>query len=91
MTKLKSKLFFNVEDPVQWKWLGRFINGVVKEIYFEPVVRTIKTKKIKRNGSAENPAYLVQSEAENMALKLHSELQPRDAAIKSPSRPKIFS
>jgi hypothetical protein len=74
MKKPKSSAFFNVDEAVQWKWLGCYIDGVVKEVYFEPVEKTIKTKKIKRNGSSINPAYLVQSEAGNFALKLHSEL-----------------
>ncbi len=64
-------------EDVQWKWLGRFIEGQVKEVYFEPTVQVIKSKSIKRNGSKENPAYLVQSKAGNIALKLHSELQPK--------------
>lgn len=60
---------------VQWKWLGRTITGRVEEIYFEPVVREIKGKRIKRNGSLTKPAYLVRSEADNLALKLETELQ----------------
>lgn len=62
---------------VEWKWLGSVIDGVVEEIFFEPVVREIKGKRIKRNGSATVPAYLVRSEAGNIALKLQTELAPR--------------
>lgn len=61
---------------VEWKWLGRPIVGIVEEIFKEPVVRTIKGKRIKRNGSPEKPAYLVKSEAGNLALKLETELAP---------------
>lgn len=59
---------------MEWKWLGRIITGTVEEVFQQPVVRVIKGKRIKRNGSAEKPAYLVRSEANNIALKLETEL-----------------
>jgi hypothetical protein len=81
-----------VDQPVFWMWLGRPIEGFVLEIYFEPTVREIKGKKIKRNGSPENPAYLVKSKAGNEALKLHSELKGQEALIKQTRpTPKMFS
>jgi hypothetical protein len=80
--------------PVFWKWLGKNIYGQVVEAHLEPVTREIKGKNIKRNGSAENPAYLVQSEAGNFALKLHSELQAGSAKSRekeSTKKPRMFS
>ena len=71
---------FKKNAPVQWKWMGGWVEGLVKEIYFEPVVKLIKGKSIKRNGSKEKPAYLVESIAGNLALKLHSELEVRERA-----------
>lgn len=68
---------FKLNQKVQWKWAGGIVDGVVKEIYHESVSRLIKGKMIKRNGSPEKPAYLVQSEAGNLALKLQTELSPR--------------
>jgi hypothetical protein len=65
-------------QKVQWKWLGGIVGGVVEEVYKEPVVQVIKEKRIKRNGSPEVPAYLVRSNAGNLALKLQTELQERD-------------
>lgn len=73
MAKVKP---FRLNQKVSWKWLGGSVEGKVREIYFEPVVKVLKGKAIKRNGSKEKPAYLVQSEAGNFALKLHSELLP---------------
>lgn len=70
---------FKKSSKVQWKWLGGTVDGVVEEIFFEPVTKEIKGKKIKRNGSPEKPAYLVKSEAGNLALKLESELAPRSS------------
>ena len=54
--------------------MGRVISGVVKEVHLNPIVKGIKGKMIKRNGSSENPAYLVKSDAGNFALKLQTEL-----------------
>jgi hypothetical protein len=65
---------FRIGARVQWKWLGGLVNGKIKKIYLKPVIRVIKNKSIKRNGSPEKPAYLVQSEAGNYALKLQTEL-----------------
>ena len=65
---------FRSGSKVQWQWLGRPILGKVEEVYTCPVVREIKGKQIKRNGSLSKPAYLVKSEAGNLALKLETEL-----------------
>jgi hypothetical protein len=54
--------------------MGREIHGVIEEIYTGPIIKEIKGKSIKRNGSLQKPAYLVRSEAGNLALKLHTEL-----------------
>lgn len=82
---------YQINDPVEWKWMGRSIKGVVKEIFFEPVTKTIKGKPITRKGSPEKPAYLVESEAGNEALKLESELQaPKSENTPRWPRPKMF-
>ena len=66
---------FKVGSKIQWRWLGRTIAGEVVEVHPRPVTKVIKEKKIKRNGSPEKPAYLVKSEAGNLALKLETELE----------------
>lgn len=81
---------FAVGAAVQWKWLGRAILGTIQEVYLEPITKTIKGKAIKRNGSAENPAYVVESESGNLALKLHTELELRTENKSKASRPKMF-
>lgn len=70
---------FKKGSKVEWKWLGRPIQGTVQKSFTEPVVKVIRGKRIKRNGSKEKPAYLVKSSAGNLALKLESELiaQPK--------------
>jgi len=83
---------FKKGSKVKWKWLGRFIEGVVKQSFTKPVAKVIKGKSIKRNGSLKKPAYLVESEAGNLALKLESELQSssEESKVKSAARPSIF-
>lgn len=69
------KKVFTKGDKIQWNWMGHAVKGVVKQIYFKPVVKTFRGTEFKRNGTKENPAYLVQSEAGSEVLKLHSELK----------------
>lgn len=82
---------FKVGAKVQWKWLGRPIRGVVKEVFIERVTRVIKGKQIVRKGTQLNPAYLVVSEAGNEALKLQSELAKPEPIKTSKLVPKMFS
>lgn len=64
-------------DLVEWRWYSYLIEGRVEEVFFERTIRKIKGTEITRNGSEQNPAYLVRSDAGNLALKLGSELKPR--------------
>ncbi len=70
---------FKVGAKVQWKWLGGTVEGVVEEVFTKKTVKTIKGKTITRNGTPEKPAYLVKSEAGNLALKLETELSSRSS------------
>lgn len=79
---------FKKNDKVQWNYLGRAVLGTVEEVYKESVTKTIKGKKITRHGSADKPAYLVKSEAGNIALKLESEIKKITKA--KTSAPKMF-
>ncbi len=78
---------FKIGAKIEWKWLGSVIDGVVEEVFLAPVVKEIKGKKIKRNGSPEKPAYLVRSEAGNIALKLETELAARSKIFKADETP----
>ena len=72
-----------IGSKVYWKWMGGEIDGNVQGVFTAPVVREIKGKNIKRNGSPEKPAYLVKSEAGNLALKLETEIFARERTSKS--------
>jgi len=59
---------------VRWNWGGNQAHGKVVERFDRRVQRTIKGEKIVRNGSRENPAYLVEQADGGRVLKLESEL-----------------
>ena len=73
-----SNKAYPVGKKIKWKWAGSTIKGKVEEVCMGPLEREIKGKKIKRNGTVEKPAYVVRSEAGNIALKLHTELLSLD-------------
>jgi len=72
---MEKTVAYKIGDHVSWKWAGGVVKGQVEEVHFAPIERVIKQSKIKRNGSVEKPAYVVKSEAGNIALKLHTELE----------------
>ncbi|MBS1972457.1 MAG: DUF2945 domain-containing protein [Bdellovibrionales bacterium] len=73
---------FKQKSKVEWLWLGKPVSGTVEEVYTESVTKEIKGKKITRHGTLEKPAYLVRSEAGNLALKLATELRSPKATKK---------
>jgi hypothetical protein len=89
---LKNNQNYKIGQKIFWKWLGREIHGQITSIHMKPISKVIKNKTIKRNGSAENPAYIVESEAGNLALKLHSELFVATTTLTKSKRksPKMF-
>lgn len=61
-------------SPVSWDWGNGTAEGKVKEIYREKVTKEIKDSEITRNGTQDNPAYLIEQEDKTEVLKLRSEL-----------------
>lgn len=61
-------------DKVNWKWGKGTAQGTVEEKFERRVERTIKGSKIVKNGSKENPAYLIVQEDGDKVLKEGSEL-----------------
>ena len=66
---------YNKNDKVGWNWGSGEASGKIKEVFERDVERTIKGSKIKRKGSKENPAYLIEQEDGSEVLKSHSELK----------------
>jgi len=68
---------FRTGETVHWHWGQGTATGKIAERFDRRVQRTIKGSKIVKNGTADNPAYLVEQEDGATALKRGSELSRR--------------
>ena len=59
---------------VQWSWGNGSGTGKVAERFERHVKRTLQGSEIVRNGSEDDPAYLIEQEDGHKVLKLGSEL-----------------
>ncbi|WP_300641255.1 DUF2945 domain-containing protein [Nocardioides sp.] len=66
-------------SKVTWKWGGSTAEGKVAEIHREKVTRQIKGEKITRDGSKDDPAYLIEQEDGGKVLKLKSEVEAKSS------------
>ena len=62
-------------SDVSWKWGSSTASGTVTEVHEEKVTRQSKGESITRDGSEDNPAYVIEQEDGTTVLKLKSELQ----------------
>lgn len=62
-------------DSVAWQWGNGLAEGMIKSVHMEPKTITSKGKSIKRNGSEDNPALVIEHRSGNDVLKLASEVQ----------------
>ena len=60
---------------VQWSWSGSTASGTVVEIHRERVTRTLGGSEITRNGSDDDPAYVIEQDDGARVLKLRSEVE----------------
>ena len=60
---------------VTWKWGSSTASGKVTEIHRSKVTRTSKGSEITRDGSEDNPAYVIEQEDGTTVLKLRSEVE----------------
>lgn len=65
---------YTIGEAVEWKWGSGIARGTIKEVFSEKVSRTIKGSEITKNGTQENPVYLIEQHDGDKVLKLHSEL-----------------
>ena len=59
---------------VSWSWGRGTGTGKVVEVHTEKVTRTLGGSEITRNGSDDDPAYLIEQEDGTQVLKLRSEV-----------------
>ncbi len=60
---------------VWWKWGSGRAKGTVTEVHHDKVTRTVDGSEITRNGSKDNPAYVIEQEDGTTVLKLSSEVE----------------
>jgi hypothetical protein len=60
---------------VTWKWGRSTASGKVQEVHHEKVTRQTKGESVTRNGSAEDPAYVIEQDDGTVVLKLRSEVE----------------
>ncbi|MFS0736504.1 DUF2945 domain-containing protein [Sphingomonas sp. 1P06PA] len=65
---------FRKGQSVSWKFGSGTAHGKVAERFDRRVQRTIKGSKIVKNGTTDNPAYLIEQDDGGRALKRGSEL-----------------
>mgnify|MGYP001059934518 CR=1 FL=1 len=65
---------FSKGDDVSWEWGQGTASGTIVDIYYESITRTLQGTEVTRNGTEDNPAYLIEQEDGDKVLKLQSEL-----------------
>ena len=61
-------------STVSWRWGHGTAEGRVTEIHRDKVTRTTKGESVTRNGSEDDPAYVIEQDDGTVVLKLRSEL-----------------
>ncbi|QZD87364.1 DUF2945 domain-containing protein [Qipengyuania psychrotolerans] len=75
---MSSSNSFQTNQYVKWDWGNGTGKGQIKERFEREVTRTLKGSKVTRDGSEDNPAYLIKQEDGDEVLKLGSELEAQD-------------
>lgn len=65
---------YRTGQTVHWHWGSGTAEGKITDRFERKVQRTIKGSRIVRNGSKDDPAYLIEQEGGARVLKLGSEL-----------------
>lgn len=66
---------YQTNTKVEWDWGEGTAEGYVREIFRETITRTMDGSEVTRNGSDDDPAYLIEQQDGDEVLKLHSEVR----------------
>lgn len=66
---------FQTDQYVEWDWGQGTAKGQIAERFEREVTRTIDGTEVTRDGSEDNPAYLIRQDDGDEVLKLGSELR----------------
>lgn len=64
-----------IGSKVSWSWGNGTAQGKITDKFEKRVQRTIKGAKVVKNGTADDPAYLIEQEDGDKVLKRGSELK----------------
>lgn len=65
---------YQTNTKVEWEWGDGKGTGKVREVFREKVTRKLQGSEVTREGSDDDPAYLIEQDDGDEVLKLHSEL-----------------
>ena len=66
---------YQTNSKVEWDWGDGTAEGYVREVFREKVTRTLDGAEVTRNGSQDDPAYIIEQQDGDKVLKLHSEVR----------------
>ncbi|GHC42475.1 DUF2945 domain-containing protein [Roseibacillus persicicus] len=66
---------YQTNTEVEWDWGNGTATGKVRRVFREEVTRTLDGSEVTRQGSDDDPAYLLEQDDGSEVLKLHSELR----------------
>ena len=69
---------FQSDQYVRWDWGNGTAKVQIKERFEREVTRTLQGSEITKNGTEDNPAYLIRQEDGDEVLKLGSEIEAQD-------------
>ena len=69
---------FQSDQYVKWDWGNGTAKGQITERFEREVTRTLQGTEITRQGSEDNPAYLIKQDDGDEVLKLGSEIEAQE-------------
>lgn len=69
---------FQTDQYVKWNWGNGEGKGQIEDRFEREVTRTLQGTEVTKDGSEDNPAYLIKQEDGDEVLKLGSELEAQD-------------
>jgi len=75
---MSSSNSFQSDQYVKWDWGNGTAKGQIRERFEREVTRTLQGSEITKQGSEDNPAYLIKQEDGDEVLKLGSEIEAQD-------------
>ena len=69
---------YATNTKVEWDWGQGTAQAYVRGVFREKVTRRLQGSEVTREGSEQDPAYLLEQDDGDQVLKLHSELRRAD-------------